>query len=141
MSIGPENVFAIAPELRNGFPQTQTVTFDDPIITGNVISGTIAGFAFSVPFNTDNLTTLNDLCAALSIFPVVSSATVTGTYQVTVTGAKNGISLALVVAVSSGDSQANAVIATTVYAVPGATTLAQVNNAINQAAQMMGVKI
>lgn len=136
MAITPSNIYLIAPQLIPGSPQTQTITFSAPLIAGNVITGSISGYTFSIPFTVDMATTLNAFTARLALFPPVGSATNNGLLLVTVTGAMNGITLPLTVAVT-GPGGITATIETTVYARAGQTTLAEVVNAINQAAAMM----
>lgn len=140
MSTTPAQIFFIAPELRNGVPQTQTITFSIPLVTGNVISGSVAGYPVSVPFNTTNAQTLNDLTTLLAEFPAVGSVTNNGTNQLTVTGSQNGISVLILLTVTGGGAPTIAVV-TTVYPVPGQTTLVQINNAIILAASMMNALV
>lgn len=136
MSITPANVFAIAPELTSGSPQTQTVTFSAAITSGHTITGSVAGNPVNVPFNTTNAQTLNDLTALIAEFPQIGSVSNNGTNQLTVTGLQNGVSILISLSVTGAGPPTVAVV-TTVYPVAGQTTTVQVNAAINTAAAMM----
>lgn len=61
------------------------IDFDASLVTGNTISGTINGNAISVPFNTNNATTLTDLANAIQALPMVNTAVSDGVDTVTVT--------------------------------------------------------
>ena len=93
-----------------------TLTFDADIITGNSIACTIDGTALSaVPFDTDHLTTMNNLAAAITALASVTSATVGGggNRVITVTGANEGdeMSTGSSATVTGGASQANVTVA------------------------------
>lgn len=139
MAISPANIYAIAPELRPGVPQTQTITFSIPLVTGNIIAGTVGGiYTVSVPFNTTNSQTLTDLAARIALFPVIASSVSNGTNQVTITGAQNGINISVALAVTGGVTQPTIALNTTIYPIPGLITQTQINAAIANAVIAMG---
>jgi len=138
MSTTPQQIFSIAPELTSGTQQVQTITFSASLVTGNLITGSVGGSSFSVPFNTDNATTMADLATAIGGNMRVDSCVVTSSSVLTVTTLAVGISLIIVgPTVTGGASQATAAVLQTQAPYPGATTLAQVNAAIVAAASMM----
>ena len=90
--------------------QTKTITWSGNFASGDVISGTINGDAFSVPFNTDQATTMGDLNAALAA--AFGVATSTGTSNVNTVTSDPGYMLNISIS-ASGGAAPTATIATT----------------------------
>ncbi len=95
--------------------QVSTIVFDDTLITGNTVDGEVNGAAItSVPFNTDNATTLSDLAAIIAAVDGISTAVSNGTDTITVTADAAGIAFVLSnFVVTGGADQAGIVITTT----------------------------
>lgn len=93
--------------------QTKEIEKTGSFVTGNVITYNVNGIGGTVPFNTDDTTTYNDLATALAgISTIISSATVSGS-TLTVVGIA-GATLDINLSVSGGASQPNLEINTTV---------------------------
>ncbi|NIQ92450.1 MAG: DUF3383 domain-containing protein, partial [Deltaproteobacteria bacterium] len=95
--------------------QIQTLDFDADFVTGNNIDLEINEVAITtVPFNGTHAQTLTDLAAEIQLNSDVSTATVTGARQITITAQKAGVPVALTnIAVTGGASQANGSTTTT----------------------------
>jgi hypothetical protein len=105
----------------------RTLVFDAVLVTGNLVDMLVNGSPITqVPFNTDNLTTLGDVAAAIQARPEVLSATVQGTDTILV---KNQPAIDVFITgatVTGGASQANiSVTGTNFYAFRGVAALDQ----------------
>lgn len=110
----------------NGKKQVQTLVADANFVTGNTITGNVVRTAdgasittaISVPFNTDNATTLSDLADAIALASGVNSAADSGGDTVTVTSDQD-VDIALEdFAVAGGASQAEFEVTETTVGIP-----------------------
>lgn len=98
-----------------GIKQEHTIVFDADLITANSIDGDIDGVAITtVPFNTDNATTLDDLVTELELNAKVFSAVSNGTDTVTVTTVEYDTLTLTSFLVTGGATQAGIVVTETV---------------------------
>lgn len=98
-----------------GTRQVFTVTFDADFVTGNVIAGSFGGDAFSVNFDTNQVTTLEALRRAIQDLDSIFKCQVTAARELTCTVLQPGTSPTLTgPTVTGGASQAIATILETV---------------------------
>ena len=102
-----------------GKKQVQTILWDADFITGNVVDGKVNGTAIaSVPFNTDQATTLSDVANAIvAANSDVESASVTGAREITVTSIIDKTVTLSDFVVTGGASQASETVTETVAGV------------------------
>lgn len=97
-----------------GKPQIQTLVFSGALVTGNVVDGELNGAAItSVPFNTDNATTLSDLAAEIQLNAYVETAVSNGTDTITITSVVDQEVAVTNFVVTGGASQATALVTET----------------------------
>ena len=114
-------------------PENLSLLFDADFITGNNIDVTLNSEVLTtVPFNTDQATTLSDVATEIATAVEAASATVNGTRGIDIVGANNGTDLVLVVAVTGGASQAGSSQTVTQYADTSASNTESLDEAINQ---------
>jgi len=103
-----------------GKKQEQTLDWDADFVSGNTIDGKVNGAAIaSVPFNTDQATTLADVATAIqNAHHDVLSASATGARQITVVSVSDKNVLLSDFTVTGGASQAVESIVETVALVP-----------------------
>ncbi len=103
-----------------GKKQEQTITWDADFITGNTIDGKVNGVSIaSVPFNTDQATTLADVATAIkNTNNDIESATATGAREITIVSASDKLVTPSDFDITGGASQAVDTIVETVALVP-----------------------
>lgn len=90
-----------------GTPHTFTLTFDDDLITDNVITGDFNGLDFlSITFATSYSATMQQLAFAFQNLESVRSATVTGDDEITVEAMITNTEIVATVTVTGGATQA-----------------------------------
>lgn len=90
-----------------GTAHTFTINFSADFITGNVISGTLNGLAFtSVTFNSTHAETLQQLAFSIQLVNHVRTAKITGARQITVVCYVTNLSVTSAITVTGGASQA-----------------------------------
>lgn len=116
--------------------QNSVVTMSANFVTGNSIAITLNGTPLApIPFNTDQITTMNDIAAALEANPAVDSVSITGSNLViNVFGLPNVSAIVNSLVVTGGASQPTATITTPVQPVSPQTIAGSLVNAINTAA-------
>ena len=116
--------------------QNSIVTMSANFVTGNSIAITLNGTPLApIPFNTDQITTMNDIATALEANPAVDSVSITGSNLVlNVFGKPNVSAIINSFVVTGGASQPTAAITTPVQPVSPETIAQSMVAAINTAA-------
>lgn len=116
--------------------QNSVVTMSANFVTGNSIAITLNGTPLTpIPFNTDQITTMNDIAAALEANPAVDSVSITGSNLViNVFGLPNVSAIVNSLVVTGGASQPTATITTPVQPVSPESIAGSLVTAINTAA-------
>jgi hypothetical protein len=107
--------------------QVGDLVFSAPLVTGNNIAVKVNGvLETSVPFNTDNATTLTDIASTIyslgQILGSVLTAVSDGTDTITITNAQAGDVISVTAIVTDGASQATALYTATTPAVGDVTS-------------------
>lgn len=95
-------------------PEVFTVTWDGDFVASNAINGSINGVAITeVDFDSDQSTTIAAVAAAIEALDSVTTATVTDTREITVTGAVDAVDISTnaTFTVTGGASQADETVA------------------------------
>ncbi len=116
--------------------QNSIVTMSANFVTGNSIAITLNGTPLApIPFDTDQITTMNDIATALEANPAVDSVSITGSNLVlNVFGKPNVSAIINSFVVTGGASQPTAAITTPVQPVSPETIAQSMVAAINTAA-------
>lgn len=116
--------------------QNSIVTMSANFVTGNSIAITLNGTPLApIPFDTDQITTMNDIATALEANPAVDSVSITGSNLVlNVFGKPNISAIVNSFVVTGGASQPTAAITTPVQLVSPETIAQSMVTAINTAA-------
>lgn len=116
--------------------QNSIVTMSANFVTGNSIAITLNGTPLTpIPFDTDQITTMNDIATALEANPAVDSVSITGSNLVlNVFGKPNVSAIINSFVVTGGASQPTAAITTPVQPVSPETIAQSMVAAINTAA-------
>lgn len=116
--------------------QNSIVTMSANFVTGNSIAITLNGTPLApIPFDTDQITTMNDIATALEANPAVDSVSITGSNLVlNVFGKPNISAIINSFVVTGGASQPTAAITTPVQPVSPETIAQSMVTAINTAA-------
>lgn len=107
----PDNRISVVVNNNEVGTVTSIIDFNMDFVTGNSIVATINGVpAATVPFNTDQATTISDVAASIAAVTEVASATVTGARQITVVFTDEGNNSVDDVTTTGGASQPTATI-------------------------------
>lgn len=107
-----------------------TLVFDDVIVTGNTIAGTVNGEAISQAFNTSNAQTLTDLASDIQALEMVATAVSDGTDTITITFETQWEPAVGTFTVTGGASQAECV---TTVVTPATNIRDDIANAMGEA--------
>lgn len=115
--------------------QNSIVTMSGNFVTGNSIAITLNGTPLTpIPFNTDQITTMNDIATALEANPAVDSVSITGSNLViNVFGKPNISAIINSLVVTGGASQPTAAISTPTQSVSPESIAEALVTAINAA--------